>query len=197
MRNYHLRANRRGAWAGLVLAAMLVTPGAATASIGAGVGAAPLTLGAPAHPGWSYTVHWLYVKNTGTAPSDYLVKVERLSGGSAKRIPVDWVRVAPVAFHLRPRAIERVTVTVAIPRAAGTGAYMTDLVATTFAPHRGGGTALGAAAADRLSFTIPSTSSFPWFWIIVAAAVAAVLGAIYSVRRSGVRLRLDRARASA
>lgn len=181
---------------GLISAALLIAPGVASASIGTGVGAVPLSLSGPAHAGRNYTFHYLYVKDTGTVASDYLVKVERLNAASGKAIPVNWVRVTPVAFHLEPRAIERVTVTVAIPYAAPSGSYMTDLVATTFSPHRGGGTALGAAAADKLSFTIPSTSSFPWLIVAVGGGLLLLLGAGYGLRRSGVRLSFDRARSA-
>jgi hypothetical protein len=166
-----------------ITAAALAAPATAGASIGTGVGVAPLTLRAPAHTGHSYTFRWLYVKNTGTVRSSYLVKAERLSPGSANTIPAGWVQLQPAGFQLAPRAIERVTVVLRIPTSAAGGDYLTDLVASTQAPHAPGGTALGAAAADKLAVTIPASSSFPWVVLIVAGGLIAVLAGGWGVRR--------------
>jgi hypothetical protein len=183
---------------GVFLAAVaLLAPGLASASIGTGVGAAPLVLATPAHVGKSYTFHWLYVKDTGTATSSYLVKPERISQGSEKVVPATWIQLAPATFRLRPKEIKRVTVTVNVPFSASSGRYMTDLVATTYAPHRPGATALGAAAADKLTFSIPSSSSFPWIIVAIAGGLVLLLAAGYAVRRSGLRLSVDRGRTSA
>lgn len=162
----------------------LAVPATATASIGTGVGVVPLTLAGPARSGKSYTFHWLYVKDTGTIASDYRVTARVLTPGSAKVVPAEWIHLAPASFRLAPRAIARVTVTVAIPFSASSGAYATDLVATTYAPHRPGATALGAAAADKLAFTIPSSPSFPWIIVLVIGAPLVLLGLGYSIRRA-------------
>jgi hypothetical protein len=176
---------------GAALISALLAPASAAASIGTGVGAVPLTLAAPAHAGRSYTFRWLYVKDTGTVASDYKVSAHRLSPGSEKDVPTGWIDLEPRSFRLEPRGVERVTVTVSIPASVSAGAYLTDLVATTYAPHRAGATALGAAAADRLAFTIPSSSSFPWIIAFVVGAAATVLGLslrlVRSRRRPAIR----------
>lgn len=177
----------------LTLVGALMAPAAAVASIGTGVGAAPLVLTKPAQAGKSYIFHWLYVKDTGTVASTYLVKVERLSPGAAKVVPTGWIRLVPTSFRLGPEEIKRVTVTVNVPFSASSGKYMTNLVATTYAPRRAGATALGAAAADKLSFSIPSTSSFPWVIVLIAVGAALIVAVGFGVRRSGLRLRIDRA----
>lgn len=182
---------------GVVLTTVLVAPGVAAASVGTGVGAAPLELARPAHAGRSYTFHWLYVKDTGTVASSYLVKVQRLSPGSAKVVPASWIEFAPHAFRLRPQEIKRVVVTVNVPFSASGGQYMTDLVATTYVPRRAGATALGAAAADKLTFSIPSSSAFPWIIVAVVGGVALLVAVGYGLRRSGLRLRVDRAPSAA
>jgi hypothetical protein len=167
----------------MITAAALLAPATAAASIGTGVGAAPLGLRAPARAGQSYTLRWLYVKNTGTQPSSYLVKAERLSGGPAKTIPAGWVQLEPAGFQLAPRAIERVTVVLRIPASATGGAYLTDLVASTEAPHAPGATALGAAAADKLAVSIPPGSSFPWIVLFVAGGLIVLLAGGLGARR--------------
>jgi hypothetical protein len=171
----------------MISAAALAAPATAGASIGTGVGAAPLTLRAPAHAGHSYTFRWLYVKNTGTVRSSYLVKTERLSPGPANTIPAGWVQLQPAGFQLAPRAVQRVTVVLRIPASAGGGAYLTDLVASTEAPHTPGATALGAAAADKLAVTIPASSSFPWIVLTVAGGLIAILAGGWGARRLVVK----------
>lgn len=167
-----------------VIAALLAAPSYATASIGTGVGANPLTIGAAPHAGRTYTLRWLYVKNTGTANSYYVVRVLRLTPGSQRAVPARWVRLTPSAFRLGPGEIERVTVSLAIPAAAPGGRYLTNLLASTYAPHAPGTTALGAAAADQLAFQLPGGSPFPWPIVGVAAGIIAALAAILAIRRA-------------
>ncbi len=64
--------------AGALLA--LACPGAG-ASIGAGVGAAPLIVRGDAHPGDSYRAPDLYVVNTGSKRSAYTIRVKRMVPG--------------------------------------------------------------------------------------------------------------------
>jgi hypothetical protein len=151
----------------LAAAVALSAPAVAAASIGTGVGATPLTLSRSARPGGTYTVRWLYVKNTGTVRAGYRVRVARLSSSAKETVPPDWVRLDPAGFELAPGAIARVTVRLAVPASAAAGSYMTDLVASTAARHAPGATALGAAAADQLSFRIPSTAAGPWLLLVV------------------------------
>jgi len=122
--------------------------------------------------GKTYTVRWLYVKNSGTIRSEYQVKVTRFSPGSSRPVPAGWVRLTPSTFRLSPGAIERVTVSVAIPASAPGGPYLGDLLAATYAGHTPGATALGAAAADQLTFRLPAGRSFPWPIIAIACAAA-------------------------
>jgi hypothetical protein len=69
--------------AGLVIVAGLVTwPGLpASASIGVGVQANPVSLGNTAHPGATYTLPSLYIVNTGTQAESMTVRVERKTVG--------------------------------------------------------------------------------------------------------------------
>jgi hypothetical protein len=169
----------------IAAAVALSAPAAASASIGTGVGATPLTLNRSAHPGTTYTVRWLYVKNTGTVRAGYQVRVARLSSGAQETIPARWVRLNPAGFELAPGAIERVTIRLAVPKSAASGSYMTDLVANTSAPHAPGATALGAAAADELSFRIPNNASAPWLLVLIIGGATMLLVAISWRARRG------------
>jgi hypothetical protein len=170
-------------------AAALTTP--ALASIGTGVAAIPLSIG-NARPGHSYTVKWLYVKNTGTVSSSYVVRALRLSKGSALVVPARWIHLSPDRLRLVPNEIGHVAVTITVPASAGSGDYLTNLVAATYVHSSAGGAALGAAAGDRLTVQIPSESSFPWPLVVIGGGIALLLSAIWMLHRFGLRIHVDR-----
>jgi len=180
-------------WA-LVASLVFALPAAAFASLGTGVGASPIMLAQPALPGHAYRLPGLYVLNTGTVPSRYQVRVERLSPGGQKTLPADWVTLSQNHFLLRPRHSATVPFTITVPTNAVAGAYLSDLVASTTSARHPGGTAIGAAAATKLGMTVGSPpSSIPWATIVLAVLAAlAGGGTLYGVRRSGLRLRLER-----
>lgn len=164
----------------------------AGASIGTGVGAAPLIVRGDARPGDSYLAPDLYVVNTGSTRSAYTVIVKRMVPGGARVIPAGWVNLGIARFELPPRGVRLVPVRVTIPSGAPAGSYMTNLVATTVEHRHAGGAALGAAAAARLVVHVASTSSFPWLDLgLPAGVILAGLGA-WLIARSGLRLRIER-----
>lgn len=173
-----------------VLALVAILPAGARASIGTGVGAVPLVLHTPAKAGQTYVLPWLYVKNTGTVTSLYTVKVERITRGSQRTVPPAWVHVQPPVVRLRPGVLTHLVVTVDVPAGAQAASYTTDLVATTTTQRTPGTTALGAAAADRLSFEVSSPSAFPWLPVGIAAALILLPAGGWWIRRSGLRPRL-------
>lgn len=191
-------AVRRGISALLLTGALvsLVCP-LAMASIGAGVGAAPLVVRGDARPGGSYVAPDLYVVNTGSTRSAYTVTVKRVVPEGASLIPAGWVSLGVARFELPPRGVRLVPVRVTIPTGAHAGSYMTNLVATTVERHHAGGAALGAAAAARLVVHVGSTSSFPWFALGITAGAVALGLAAWLVARSGLRLRVERGTPSA
>ena len=178
-----------------LLAVVLAVPGVAHALLGAGVGASPVTLAQPGQRGHAYALPGLYVVNTGTVRSLYHVRVERLSAGGASTLPAGWVTIERNNFPLAAHGSTLVPIRITIPAKAATGNYLSDLVASTSSSRRGGGTALGAAAATKLQLSIKSDgSSLPWKTIgIIAAGLLVLLGAGWVVRRSGVRLRVEHA----
>jgi hypothetical protein len=181
--------------AGAILALVLLAlPPIASASVGTGVGASPIVLPQRALPGHAYKLPGLYVLNTGTVASRYQVRVERLTPGGQKTLPAGWVTLAQNDFLLLPRHSATVAFTIRVPNSAAAGAYLSDLVASTTSARRPGATAVGAAAATKLGMTVgQAPGSIPWRTIaLVLAAVLATGLAAYGIRRSGVRLRLER-----
>jgi hypothetical protein len=180
--------NRLAVLTGCLIPACTVTPVAAVASVGAGVGAAPIIARAPAPAGATAELEPLYVKNTGSAPATYTVRVQRMARYAAHAVPARWVRLAPVTLRLKPGRIAKVSVSLAIPAGAAPGRYTTDLVAATYAPHAPGQPAIGAAAADKLQFSVSGTaSSLPILPIVaglLAAAILLMAGAIGRRRRA-------------
>jgi hypothetical protein len=182
-------------------AAALVGVGvpAASATLGAGVGASPLELAKPAHGG---TVHELVpallVVNTGTQAANYRLRVDRLSAGPGRTVPPGWIHFDANNFHLAPDSRRSVVVRLSVPGSAATGAYQSDVVATAVLPVVKGQTAAGAAAATVVSFSVTngSGSSFPWAIAVVVAAWAALVGLYLLIRRSGFRLKVERRRSS-
>ena len=186
--------------AGVVLVAGLVTwPGlAASASIGVGVQANPVSLGNMAHPGATYTLPSLYIVNTGTQAESMTIRVERLSAETGRAIPESWIRVTALGGQLPPRQSARIPLELVTPADARPGSYQSDIVVTGSAAPVTAGIHLGAAAATRLKFTITpgppggSWLSVPaWTWWVIGGLVLLVAG-ILGWRRSGFRIRVER-----
>ena len=175
------------------ISALLVTltlPAAAAASIGAGVGAIPIVPVAQVHPGASTRFNDLYVVNTGSVRSAYRITVSRITHGSERPVPAGWVDIQHTTLLLAAKQAVWVPVALHVPAGAPPGAYMTNLVATTISAHARGGTAFGAAAAAKLTFTIPGAGglSLPGWLLPLGAVVAAAVVAALAVKRLGLRL---------
>jgi hypothetical protein len=192
----YVRNTRR--WPRALIAVLLIggamLPASAEASIGAGVGASPIALAQPGHAGGTYSLPGLYVVNTGTVTTGYVVRVHRLSPGHQKVLPAAWVTIERNNFTLRPHRSMVVPLRLRLPAGATPGSYLSNLVASTAVPHHHGGTTLGAAAATKLELAIAGQgSSTPWLRIGLAVAALMVAAAIAAaVRRSGIRLRVER-----
>jgi len=122
MRSTRRRRIYTKAWCGLPGAlGMLALPALAAASLGAGVGAAPIGLGQSARAGRAYTLPGLYVVNTGTLRSLYHVRVQRLSPGSATTLPAGWVSIERNDFPLAAHQSTIVPLKITIPAKATAG----------------------------------------------------------------------------
>jgi hypothetical protein len=185
--------------AGLAIVVGLVAwPGPASASIGVGVQADPVSLGGVAHPGASYALPSLYVVNTGTQAESMSVRVERLSAKPGRAIPASWIHITALSGQLPPRQSARISLELVTPPDAKAGSYQSDIVVTGSTAPAAAGIHLGAAAATGLTFTItpgpPAGSwlSLPaWRWWVIGGLLL-LAAAILGWRRSGLRIRVER-----
>ena len=190
-----------GALAPAVLAGALVAvPQAAQASIGVGIQAGAVRLSGVAHPGESVALPGVSVVNSGTHPESIRLSVQRLSKGSGRAVPASWIQFGSPVVQLAPKHAMRVPVELVVPAGAKPGAYLSDIVATGSNAKQAsaGHASLGAAAATLLVFRVaPGTA--PGFWssvftqtlwaLLILIALAAV---VLVVRRSGIRVRVER-----
>lgn len=190
-----------GALAPAVLAGALVAvPQAAQASIGVGIQAGAVRLSGVAHPGESVALPGVSVVNSGTHPESIRLSVQRLSKGSSRAVPASWIQFGSPVVQLAPKHAVRVPVELVVPAGVKPGAYMSDIVATGSNAEQAsaGHASLGAAAATLLVFRVaPGTA--PGFWssvftqtlwaLLILIALAAV---VLVVRRSGIRVRVER-----
>lgn len=190
---------------GLLATVLGVVVGSSTSGVGAvpmprdfgvGIQAPPVEATAPIEPGATVHLGSVYVVNTGSDRATVEVHVEAaIAPGSGRTVPGEWVSFGSNDVALGPNADAWIPVTLSIPAGAARGRYAGRIVAGTTAPAGTGGTgsSLGAAAATELLFTVGSTGSggFPvppwWVW-----AAAGGIGLVALVKRSGVRLRVER-----
>jgi len=196
----HLRG-LLGALAPAVLAGALVAvPQAAQASIGVGIQAGAVRLSGVAHPGESVALPGVAVVNSGTHTESILLSVKRLSKGPGRLVPASWIRFGSPVVRLAPKHATRVSLELVVPAGAKPGAYLSDIVASGSSAEQAsaGHASLGAAAAILLEFRVtPGTA--PGFWssvftqtlwaLLIVVALAAV---VLVVRRSGIRVRVER-----
>jgi len=193
----HLRWLSAGLVIAIGLGAWLGLARPASASIGVGVQANPVSLNGVAHPGGSYPLPSLYVVNTGTQAESMTVRVERLSSGPGRTIPQSWIRVDNLGGQLPPKQSARISLELVAPADAAPGDYVSDIVVTgSTAPVAG--INFGAAAATRLEFRItpgPAAGSWlsprAWTWWAIGG-LALAIAAIFGWRRSGLRIRVER-----
>ena len=171
---------------------------AAQASVGVGVQATPVRLGNAAHAGGSYALPPVFVLDTGTQAEKITVRVERLSKGAGRAVPPSWVRATGPVVQLTPHQSARIPLELVVPAGARPGQYLSDIVVTGSAVISAGRANLGVAAATRLVFSVapgappglwPFGPSWMW-WTAIGLLVLAL--AITGVRRSGVRIRIER-----
>lgn len=173
-------------------------PVASKASIGVGVQAGPVRLGNVAHPGGSYALPSVYVVNTGTQTELVSVRIQRLSRGTGRPVPPSWIRAGP-GVQLAPRHAARVSLQLIVPGDAGTGEYLSDVVAYGSVRMSVGQANLGVAAATKLQFRVVPGAAQGGRWPAVpAAAVWAAVGllllvaAVFGLRRAGYQIRVER-----
>jgi len=166
------------------------------ASVGVGVQAGPVRLGSMAHRGERYALP-LYVVNTGTEAEAVSMRVERLGRGAGRAVPPSWIQFAGPAVQIAPGKAARLSLELVVPGGAKPGEYLSDIVVTGSAASQAGTANLGVAAATKLEFSVSSAPaqgmhSFPvWIWWVIAGLLLLTL-AVFGVRRSGLRIRVER-----
>lgn len=182
----------------LAPALTLVLAPAANASVGVGIQVNAVRLNGSAHPGGSYSLPPVYVKNTGSVAETLTVKVEQLHPGSGQPVPTSWVRSSWTASTPVPAgASASIPLRLAPAGDAKPGSYASDIVVTGAATTAGAGIKFGAAAATGLEFHItPAPGGRPaWkLWTLVALITIVVLVVVYRLvyRRLGLRIRIER-----
>ena len=179
--------------------ALLAWPAVSHASVGVGVQAGPVRLDGVAHPGGQYELTPVYVVNTGTETESVSISIERISPGTGRTVPPGWISASSTPARLSHAQSARIPLQLTVPRTAAPGRYFSDVVAKGSASVVAGGAELGVAAATDLEFTVaPGAASAGWFsvpgWLLpYVLGVLVVAAAAIGVRRSGVRIRVERA----
>jgi len=139
----------------------------------------------------------VYVVNTGTQAEAISARVERLTRGPGRVVPPSWIQFTGPDVQLAPGKAARLPLELVVPSLAKPGGYVSDIVVTGSAVGSSGMANLGVAAATKLEFhvsPIPAqglSPSFPlWTWVIAGLLLLAF--AIFGVRRSGLRIRVER-----
>ncbi len=186
----------------LLMLTMSMSMSAAHAESGAGVGANPIVLTEIAHPGHRYSLPSLYVINPGTDPSAYRIGMQLLGRNQSRSVPATWLQFGHDDIVLNPQQSTSVALTLVVPHDAPPGTYLSLIVASTAPSGNVGGTTLGAAAATELRFSVARvdhplvTVGLLWKtpWRYVWVGIATMIAVAFAVRRSGVRLVVQRPR---
>jgi hypothetical protein len=168
----------------------------AEASIGVGVQASPVRLASAALTGQSYALPPVYVSDTGTQPESVTVRVDRLSTGRGRSVPQSWIRATGPAVRLSPHQGAQIPLQLTVPAGAKLGRYLSDVVVSASPGASAGTVNLGVAAATPLEFTVrqgsaPSPLVPTWTWWFGAALLALLVVGV-GLRRSGIRIRIER-----
>ena len=188
-----------GTLAPAVLAGALVAvPQAAQASVGVGIQAGPVRLSGLAHPGQSVALPAVSVVNAGTRPESIRVTVQRDPRGGGRPVPRSWVLPGVPSAQLAPHHAIRISLELVVPAKAKPGAYLSDVVAIASGQLSAGGANLGAAAATLLEFRVAPDPAPGFWWSVFTQAFWALLvvillaAVVLAVRRSGLRVRVER-----
>jgi hypothetical protein len=182
----------------MALVALLAVSSVAYASVGVGIQAGPVRLSGAAHPGGSYALPAVYVVNTGTEEESLVIRIERVSPGNGRTIPPSWIQTGGSAVRLSHGQSARIPLELAVPATAKPGPYFSDVIVKGSTAISAGGANFGVAAATNLEFRVaPGAVSGPWLrlpgWLLpVIVGLLVVAGAAVLMRKSGLRLRIER-----
>jgi len=188
-----------GTLAPAVLAGALVAvPQAAQASVGVGIQAGAVRLSGVAHPGQSVALPPVSVVNAGTQGESIRITVQRDPHGGGLPVPPSWVQPGMPSVQLAPKHAIQIPLQLVVPASAKPGAYVSDIVATASGQLSAGGANLGAAAATLLVFRVVPGAAPGFWWSVFTQTLWALLivillaALVFAVRRSGLRIRVER-----
>lgn len=184
---------------GLIGLVLLVFPAAVLASIGVGVGTGRIVVQEKLKSGGIYTLPPVTVFNTGTQKSDYSVAVTLNEKQPQLKPNPKWFSFSPDQFTLETKKSQIVTPYINLPISTPPGEYFAYLEAHPAGAVQQGSTAVGVAAATKLSFTVaPSNILYgiyyrllslykefaPYSYIVTAIIVLVILWRIIRKRLS-------------
>jgi hypothetical protein len=146
-----------GALVGLTL---FVFPAVTLASIGVGVGTGRIEVKEELKNGGIYTLPSVVVFNTGTQKADYSMDVTLNEKQPQLKPNPKWFSFSPNRFSLEPGKSQVVTPSINLPISTPPGEYFAYLEAHPAGTVQQGNTAVGVAAATKLSFTVKPTNMF-------------------------------------
>ncbi len=182
----------------ITLVVLLAFPAVSYASVGVGIQAGPVRLAGGAHPGGSYALPAVYVINTGSESESVTIRVERISPGVGRTVPPSWIGVSGQPVSLSGNQSPRIPLQLTVPANARPGPYFSDVVVHGSAAISAGSANLAVAAATKLEFrVVPGVVSgsllgLPGWLLPAVAGLVVLVIVVVVVRRSGVRIRIER-----
>jgi len=178
--------------------ALVAVPQAAQASVGVGIQADPVRLSGVAHPGQTVALPSVSVVNAGTQRESIRVVVKPYPRGGGRPVPPSWVRPGGPSVQLAPRHAIRISLDLVVPADAKPGAYLSDIEAIVSGQASASGANLGAGAATLLEFRVAPDPAPGFWWSVFIQTLWALLivillvAVVFAVRRSGLRVRVER-----
>jgi len=127
--------------------------------VGVGIGIGKIIVEDKLKSGQIYNLPNIPVINTGDDPATYRVEITFNQSQSQHFPQASWFTFSPNDFELQPGEIKTVKVNLNLPLKTTPGDYFAYVEAHPVVPSRtDGSTALGIAAASKLSFTILPSS---------------------------------------
>lgn len=177
------------------LPAALGVAGSVAAQAGVGIDPGEISGLPPITPGESVTVA-VQVRNPGTESASYELIAQPL--GDTAELPPDpaWFTFEPATVELDGGEQAEIQVEVTPGSDAEAGNYLALLTAQLVLPEaEGSGARVGAAVATKFLFTVaesPDSGGVPTWVFVLGGGVLAFGALLFLVRRSGLRLRVER-----
>ena len=181
----------------IAIAALAIFPAGARASVGVGIQENPVSPLKELKAGGTYSLPAVHVANTGTQAVSIILRVQRIFGSSARKVPPSWIHFSNSRIQLSPHQETKVPLQLAVPETARTGRYQSDVVVIASALTPTKATNFRAAAATKLKFRVlpgpgpGSLSSVPVRTVLALLGVALVVLVVVGNRRYKVRLSVE------